>query len=228
MSNPENFATNNNIQKRRKIFVVPHSPTSQRFERNKIELLDSFKNWIGPLAANNSTILLHWADFLDREYTESLASLNIRIECAGYGGHANSLSSYNLVGGRPQFLRALYNLLSNCNELHILEPGTTSYYAASLGVELFIPKKKLLNEVFQLLYPDTYAGKKGQIKDFSNLNYHLEVQRKLSEYAAKEREIIALDFLGKKFVKSREKLNKILRYAPSLRTKFVNSLGTFK
>lgn len=198
------------VSEKVKTFVIPHSSTSQKFNRNSDALRDFLLDWIKHSCEPNSIILFHWADFLDQSWVEGFRELGLAMKCVGYGGHPNSTNSYNSVGGRPDFLWRTLSLLNDTSELHIFEPTSLTYYASSIGVELKLPTYETYKHLFPLIYPEDSLSQSKRNRVWENTFLHLKIQKQLEVLNPELKILTALEFLGISHLKSKEEMLKIL------------------
>lgn len=199
-----------------RFFVIPHSSTSQRYTRDWETIADQVGNWIGSVESENGALLLHWADFLNNEFVHLLRKFELPLYCVGYGGHSNSLSSFNQSGGRNRFLINTFQLWSRAKSLHVLEPTTLTYYASTLGVQIFLADRSVFDSIYPYLYPSTLGSPKKELDNREAINFLWHQHEQLSKQSSQGRIALASKILGKEYMHSRASLGEILSARPKL------------
>jgi hypothetical protein len=206
------------------LFVIPHSSTSQRYDRDFSSISSVIKDWLRFTKSEEIALLLHWTDFLNVEYLSELQKLNLPVHTFGYGGHANSLSAFNNSGGRHRFLHNIYNLLCKVNTLHLLEPSTLTYYSSKLGTRIQLADLNLFNRVYPLLYPETSWKSEKTDQNKKHVNFQRDQHKQLSYVDSSERIKLSSKILGEQFLHSQEELRIILTTKSSFKEQFKHQL----
>lgn len=199
-----------------RFFAIPHISTSQRYTRDWETIADQVENWTDSVESENGALLLHWADFLNNDFVNLLRKFELPLYCVGYGGHSNSLSSFTQSGGRNRFLNNTFQLLSRAKSLHILEPTTLTYYASTLGVQIFLADRSVFERVYPYLYANTWWSPKKELDKAETINFLRHQHEHLSKQSSQGRIALASKILGKEYMHSRASLREILTARPKL------------
>lgn len=102
-----------------------------------------------------TTVCLFWLDFCKPEVYLAYKSLGFEVVCAGYP--AKFELGYQIYKGRPQFLANILRILSTHQSLITDECTTSTFYAASLGLEIQVIADPIALE-FQSSWESQYGG----------------------------------------------------------------------
>jgi hypothetical protein len=104
---------------------------------------------------NKTTVCLFWLDFCNPTIYKAYIESGFEVVCAGYPSEFD-LNYQNYVG-RPEFLTNLVRIMSRHDKLITDECTTSTFYAASLGLDVEIFIDPIASE-FQLSWKKMYQG----------------------------------------------------------------------
>lgn len=102
-----------------------------------------------------TTVCLYWLDFCNPTIYSAYRELGFEVVCAGYPSTFDL--NYQSYKGRPQFLMNVMRIMSRHNKLITDECTTSTFYAASLGLEIQIDTDLVASE-FQSDWKKIYQG----------------------------------------------------------------------
>jgi hypothetical protein len=111
-----------------------------------------FKNICIP---EETTVCLYWLDFCNPAIYSAYRELGFEVVCAGYP--SNFDLNYQSYKGRPQFLMNVMKIMSRHSKLITDECTTSTFYAASLGLDIEIDTDLIASE-FQSGWKKLYQG----------------------------------------------------------------------
>ena len=120
----------------KKFLIMPEHSTQNYIDLSSKDIkrkrAEFFRDLFG---VSNSTVCLHWNDFLDLETRSSFLELGFEVTCLGTGYNSTPWSS---GGDRIKFLPNLYQLLKTHTHWIGESFNSSMFYAMSMGLQIGI------------------------------------------------------------------------------------------
>lgn len=127
--NPKNVLEK--LPKTNKVVIFP----SHNLSYSNLNIIDAIEGYEKHINENSNVVVcLFWLDFCDPKNIKYFEAKGWKVECAGYT--TRPANPKDNVGGRPNFLLELFEILKDADLFITSDAGTGMFYAMSLGAKI--------------------------------------------------------------------------------------------